>query len=237
VNTFHPRPALLALLLLILLLLLPRPVMSAPSVNLFEQRCESEMRPRFEVLARLNGFAVHNTVSSRVLNTRATYAVAGQAMMGMTASSTRAEIGIDGVALTDLESGRECIAPRITVELSYQPLDVYVARELHPASCSYREVYAHEMQHVRIYRDSLPLIEQRVREELVRRYGGQPLYAPRNKGLAILHEQIDGWLRPLLKAELSRVEEKQRAVDSRAETERLSHLCQGEIASAMGSSF
>jgi hypothetical protein len=100
VNTFHPRPALLALLLLILLLLLPRPVMSAPSVNLFEQRCESEMRPRFEVLARLNGFAVHNTVSSRVLNTRATYAVAGQAMMGMTASSTRAEIGIDGVALT-----------------------------------------------------------------------------------------------------------------------------------------
>jgi hypothetical protein len=237
VNTFHPRHALLAVLLLLLLFLLPRPVMSAPSVNHFEQRCESEMRPRFDVLARVNGFVVHNTVSSRVLVTRGTYSKAGQAMMGMTASSTRAEIDIDGAALIDPDSGRECIAPRITIELSYQPLDVYVARELHPASCSYREVYAHEMQHVRIYRDNLPIIEQRVHEELVRRYGGQPLFAPLNRGLAILHDQIESWLRPLLKAELAKVELQQLALDSRDETERLSHLCQGEIASAMGSSF
>jgi hypothetical protein len=120
VNTFHPRHALLAMLLLLVLILLPRPVMSAPSVNHFEQRCESEMRPSFDVLARLNGFVVHNTLSSRVLNTRGTYSLSGQAIMGMTASSTRAEIDIDGAALTDPDSGRECIAPRITVELSYQ---------------------------------------------------------------------------------------------------------------------
>jgi hypothetical protein len=93
------------------------------------------------------------------------------------------------------------------------------------------------MQHVKIYRDNLPLIEQRVRKELVRRYGGHPLYAPRDKGLAILHEQIEGWLRPLLKAELAKVELQQLVLDSRDENERLSHLCQGEIASAMGSSF
>jgi hypothetical protein len=237
VNTFHPRHGLLAALLLLVLFLLPRPVMSAPSASHFEQRCEREMQPTFDVVARLNGFAVNNTVSSRVLNTRGSFTSSGEAMMGMTASSTRAEIAIDAAALADPDSGRECIAPRITVELSYQPLDVYVARELHPASCSYRAVYTHEMQHVRVYRDNLPLIEQRVREELVRRYGGQPLYAPRHKGLAILHEQIDGWLRPLLKAELAKVELEQRALDSRAEAERLSHMCQGETASAMGSSF
>lgn len=236
-NIFHPRHALLAMLILLLLLLLPRPVMSAPPSAVFEQRCESEMRPVFEVLAKLNGFAVNNSVSSRVLNTRGSYTASGEAMMGMTASSTRAEIALDGVSLVDPRSDRECVAPRITVELTYQPLDVYVARELHPASCSYREVFAHEMQHVAIYRDSLPRIEQRVREELVARYGGQPLYAPRDKGLVILHEQIESWLRPLLKGELAKVEVRQRALDSRAETERLSHMCQGEIASLMGSSF
>jgi hypothetical protein len=236
VNIFHPRHGLLAMLLL-LLFLLPRPVMSAPPARLFEQRCESEMRPSFEVLVRLDGFAVHNTVSSRVLNTRGSYTLSGQAMMGMTASSTRADIAIDGAALADPASGRECVAPRVTVELSYQPLDVYVARELHPASCSYREVYAHEMQHVRIYRDNLPVIERRVREELVRRYGGQPLYAPRDKGVQVLHDQILDWLPALLKAELAKVELRQLALDSRDENERLSHLCQGEIASAMGSSF
>jgi hypothetical protein len=237
VNVFHPRHALLAALLLLLLFLLPRPVMSAPAANLFEQRCESELRPAFEVLATLNGFAVNNTVSGRVLKTRGAYATSADVVLGMTASNTRAEISIDGAALADAQSGRECVAPRVTIELSYQPLAVYVARELHPASCSYREVFAHEMQHVAVYRDSLPGIERRVRDELVARYGVQPLYAPRNKGVAILHEQIESWLRPLLRAELAEVELRQRALDSRDETERLSHMCQGQIASAMGSSF
>jgi hypothetical protein len=93
------------------------------------------------------------------------------------------------------------------------------------------------MQHVKIYADNLPQIEQRVREELVRRHGGRPLFAPRDKGLAILNEQIDSWLRPLLKAELAKVELQQVALDSRDENERLSHLCQGELANLMGSSF
>ena len=237
VNHSHLRPALLALLLLLLLLLLPRPVASAPSISLFEQRCEREMRPSFEVRAYPPGFVVHNTVSSRVLNTRGTFASAGQLLMGMTASSTRAQIDIDGPALSDIESGRECIAPRISIELSYQPLDVYVARELHPSSCSYREVYAHELKHVKIYTDNLPGIEQLVRGELVSRYGGRPLYAPRDQGLTILQSQIDTWLRPLIKAELAKVELQQRALDSRDEVERLSHMCQGEIGSLLGSTF
>jgi hypothetical protein len=236
VNTSHLRPALLAILLLLSLLPLPRPAIAAPPTS-FEQRCEQEMHPTIAVRAHRPGFLVHNTVSSRVLNTRGTHAVSGQAMMGMTASSTRAEIDIDGPALSDAASGRECIAPRISVELSYQPLDIYVARELHPASCSYREVYAHELQHVKIYVDHLPRIELVIRDELMRRYGGRPLYAPRNEGLTILHNQIDSWLRPLIKSELAKVEKRQVALDSRDEVERLSHLCQGEIASLMGSSF
>lgn len=236
-NTHHVKPLLLAILFLFVLLIVPRPAAAAPSVNLFEQRCEREMKPRFDVRANRPGFVVHNTVSSRVLNTRGTYSNSGQALMGMTSSSTRAEIDIDGPALIDVDGARECIAPRITVELSYQPLDVYVARELHPASCSYREIFAHELQHVRIYADNLPRIEQVIRGELTRRYGGHPLYAPRDKGLTILQDQIDTWLRPLIKAELAKVEEQQVALDSRDEVERLSHMCQGEIAALMGSSF
>lgn len=230
------RPTRLAPLLL-LLALLPRHALAAAPANSFEQRCDSEMLPTIAVRAHRPSFKVHNTLSARVLNTRGAYASAGEAVLGMTASSTRAEIAIDGPGLSDPASGRECIAPRITVDLSYQPLDVYVAREFHPASCSYREVYAHEMLHVQIYLDNLPRIERRVRDELISRYGGRPLYAPRNKALATLQEQIDGWLRPLIQAELAQVEVQQLALDSRDETERLSHLCQGEIKSMMGSSF
>ena len=227
----------LRLLAALLAAFLPCQAQAAPPADSFEQRCERHMLPMLQVSAQQRGFVVHNTLSARVLNTRVANASSGAALLGMTASRTRADIDIDGSGLTDPSSGRECIAPRITVELSYQPLDVYVAREFHPASCSYRAVFAHEMQHVKIYQDNLPRIEQRVREELTSRYGGRPLYAPRNKALAMLSDQVDSWLRTLIQAELVQVEAQQRALDSRDENERLSHLCQGEVANLMGSSF
>jgi hypothetical protein len=232
------RIAVLAALLLLVLWLIPRPSAAAPpSADAFEQRCERDMRPTIAVHTRAPNFVVNNTVSSRVLNNKGSYAGVSDSMMGMTAGSTRAEIYMDGPALVDAANGRECLAPRIEVELSYQPLDVYVAREFHPMSCSYRAVFEHEMQHVKIYADNLPRIEQRVRAELLERYEGRPLFAPRDHGLEVLQDHIDNWLRPLIKAELAKVEVQQRALDTRDESERLSHSCQGELAALMGSSF
>ncbi|HEU4375172.1 MAG TPA: hypothetical protein VFS02_16875 [Telluria sp.] len=236
-NTIHPHSALLGLLLLLLLLLLPSHAVAAPAAGSFEQRCEREMLPSIAVHAHHPGFVVHNTISGRVLSNRSESISAGQLMMGMTSSHTRAEVSIEGPSLTELAGDRECVAPRIEVDLSYQPLDIYVAREFHPASCAYREVFAHELQHVKIYADQLPTIERVVREELVKRYGGRPLYAPRGTGLSTLQDQIDSWLPTLIRGELAKVETKQNALDSRLETDRLSHLCQGEVAAMMGSSF
>lgn len=234
-NTVHPHHALLGPLLL--LWLLPSRAIAVIPADSFEQRCEREMLPKIEVHAHRPGFVVNNTVSSRVLNTRNDAVRVGQSMMGLTASSTRAEISIDGPGLADVASGRECIAPKIEVDLSYQPLDVFVAREFHPASCAYRAVFAHELQHVKVYADSLPVIERQVRAALEQRYGGRPLYAERGKALESLQAQIDGWLRPLIKAELAKVDQLQQALDGVDETEKLSHSCQGEVAHLMGSSF
>jgi hypothetical protein len=207
----------------------------APSA--FEQRCEAEMKPQFEVSSRDAGYRVNNTLSSRLLNNRASYATVSQSVMGMTASHTMADIGIDGPALADQASGRECIAPRVSVELSYQPLDVYVAREFNPYSCPFRVVIEHELRHVQVYREQLPRIEATVRRELAHRYADRPLYAAIGEGLNTLHDDIDAWLRPLIKAELAAVELIQRQLDNPEEERRLSQACQGEVASMMGSSF
>ena len=223
--------------LLIILLLFATPSAASAGTGGFEQRCEREMLPAFTVRSRDPGYKVHNSVSSRMLNTRGTYNFAGQAMMGMTASFTRAEVSIDGRTLRDADSGRECLAPHVSVDLAYEPLDVYIAREFHPLSCSYREVFAHEMRHVQIYRDNLPQIEKVVREELIKRYGNKPLYAPAGRGLDELQQQVDDWLRPLIKEELAKIEVLQRGLDSPAENFRLSHTCMGEMETAMGSSF
>lgn len=203
----------------------------------FEQRCESAMRPNIKVSATPPSYVLINNLSTRVLNTRGSYASASHFIMGMTAGHTRADIDIDGPTLIDTASGRECIAPRIDVMLSFEPLDVYVAREFPPLSCAYREVLKHEMQHVRIYAEQLQRIEALVRDELKDRYDGRPLYAPTGKGLETVQAQVNNWLGPMLREELAKVEVMQRRLDSSDETDKLSHACMGEVAAMMGSSF
>lgn len=203
----------------------------------FELRCQREMKPLLEVRSRETPFVVSNKVSSRVLHTRDTYGGAGQMMLGLTAATTRTEVVFDGPALLDKGAGRECIAPRIWVELSHPPLEVYVAREFNEVSCPYRAIYAHEMQHVQLYRTELPLVEQAVRGALQRRYGAGPMYAPAGHGLHLLAADIDNWLRPLIRAELARVAALQHDIDTPEEEFRLSQSCGGETASRLGSSF
>lgn len=201
----------------------------------FALRCESEMRPQLEVRAHPATFNVNTTISSKVLNTRSSYASVNQLLLGMTSGTTRTEILVDAPSLA--AGARECVSPRVLVELSYRPIDVYVAREFNAHSCSYREVYAHEMRHVAIYREALPRLQQQVMGMLRERFGERPLYAPTGQGLARVEDYVDNVLRPFIRGELAKVELLQRQLDTPDESFRLSHACGGEVANLMGSSF
>ena len=203
----------------------------------FEQRCEQRMRPTIHVSATAPTFVLNNSLSTRVLSTRSRYASGSLSVMGMTTSRTLADISIDGPAILDPDGTRECIAPRIEVLLSFKPLDVYVAREFNSNSCAYRAVLQHEMEHVRIYAEQLARIEKLIHGELLRRYEGRPLYAAAGKGIDTLQSQLDGWLDPLLRSELDKVEMMQARLDTPEEADKLSHACLGEVAYMMGSSF
>jgi hypothetical protein len=203
----------------------------------FSSRCESEMKPVLEVHAREAQFDLTTSLSSRVLNTRVTYASASQLTLGMTSGTARTEILLDAPGLRDKAGKRDCISPRIYVDLAYEPLQVYVAREFHEQSCAYRTVYAHEMKHVQVYRDNLPALERRVREALEQRYGSHPMYVGTGTGLARLQDDVDNWLRPLIRAEVAGIERQQASLDTPEETSRLSQACLGEVQQAMGSSF
>jgi hypothetical protein len=203
----------------------------------FLSRCEAEMKPVLEVRAREAKFDLTSSVSSRVLNTRATYSTSSQMTLGMTSGTERTEIMLDAPGLRDVTGKRECVSPRIYVDLAYQPLQVFVAREFHQQSCAYRTVYEHEMRHVKVYRDNLPALEQRVRAALQQRYGSRPLYSAPGGGLQKLQDDVDNWLRPLIRAEVAEIERQQTQLDTGEETYRLSHACLGEIERAMGVSF
>lgn len=209
----------------------------ASNTTPFQARCEREMRPKIVIESRDYGYRIDNTVPSRVLHNRALHSAAGDLMLGMTALESRVEIESDGPALQDGVSGAECIAPRISVALRYLPIQVYVAREFSPASCSYREILAHEMRHVQLYRELLPKVQTLVRGALAQRFAGAPLYAQAGQGLALLERQVDTWLRPLIQAELAKVEISQRSIDTDQEAFRLSSACSGELALNLGGRY
>ncbi len=215
-------------------LLLPGLAMAADD---FAARCERDMKPVIEVQAHEANFDLSSSVSSKVLNTKGSYASVNQLTLGMTSGTHRTEITVDAPGLRDGASGRECVSPHIYVDLAYKPLQVFVAREFHQQSCAYRTVYEHEMRHVQVYRDNLPILEKKVREALVQRYGGHPMYVPAGTGIDKLQADVDDWLRPYIKGLLADVEHQQTLLDSPEEVYRLSHACLGEIERAMGSSF
>jgi hypothetical protein len=76
-----------------------------------------------------------------------------------------------------------------------------------------------------------------VRAALAGRYGAHPMYIRPGSGLAGLENDVDTWLRPLIRAELEAVERHQLLLDTPEESFRLSHSCLGEVEKAMGSSF
>lgn len=197
----------------------------------FDQRCEREMKPRFEVTLSEAGHQIDNTVSSRVLNNKSVHNSAGDFMLGMTALETHTSVLVDGPAIGDKATGRECVSPRISVELVVPRMSVYVAREFAPTSCSYRKILEHEMRHVELYREQFPHVQARVRAGLAERFGDRPLYARHGAGRAALQAEVDQWLRPFIKKEIASMEVAQAAMDTPEETFRLYGACQGELAS------
>lgn len=223
------------LLFLATLVLLPA-IAGAATADGFALRCEREMQPAFEVHLRESRFDVHNEVSSRVLHTRETHGAASQLMLGLTSGTIRTEVLFDAPGLLDRGAKRECVAPRVEVDLSYDPLRVYVAREFNTYSCAYRTIYEHEMRHVEVYRTELPKVRAAIREALAQHFPG-PLYAPAGEGLQRLSAEVDDWLRPLVRLELARVADMQHEIDSPEEEFRLKEACGGEVASTLGAQY
>ncbi|HEY1148031.1 MAG TPA: hypothetical protein VGF27_05625 [Pseudoduganella sp.] len=203
---------------------------TSAAAQTFEQRCASEIQPNFTIRSVHSGYRVDNTVSTKVLVNRAMHARSGDMTLGLTSATSRVQVDMDGKMLVKEDGSKECLAPQIEIELRYLPLHVYVAREFSPSGCPYRTVLAHEMDHVRLYLEHLPKVEQRLRAALEEHYEMHPIVAPPGKALNVLYEQLDQWLWPMIKTEMRRVEQYQQDLDSHEEQFRLSMACNGEVA-------
>ena len=198
----------------------------------FQARCEDTIGTSVAAMSSLqNGYRVDNSYSLHGLSRMKGDRAPGSYVLGLTRTEARVSIGVSGRMLLDPGSGYECVTPRLEVKLFYPTIVIYVGREFAPGSCAYREVLAHEMRHLDTYLRFLPRAEKAVGEALARRFQGKPLYAPRGQVRSLLQREIDSSWMPFIKAEMSKVERLQAAIDTPIEYARLGKVCAGEVQS------
>ena len=196
----------------------------------FQVRCEDTISKTVSVLtAQQNGYSIDTHLPYKALTVMKGTARANTWVLGLTKTDSQVQIGLAGPLLQDPASGYECVAPQISVKITYAPVVIYIGREFAPGTCAYDEILAHELRHMKTYMQHLPRVEKTVRAALARRFEARPLYAPSGTAKAALAREIDtGWL-PYVKAEMRKVETLQAAIDSPQEYARLGKACKGEI--------
>lgn len=196
----------------------------------FQIRCEDTISKTISVLSsKQNGYTINTQLSYKMLTAMKGVASRNQFVLGLTRTESRVQVGLAGQMLQDPASGYECVAPQIKVQLTYEPVKIYVGSEFPAGTCGYQEILAHEMRHMQAYMAHLPKVEKVVSAALAKRFEGKPLYAPAGTARSALAFEIDsGWL-PYIKAEMAKVEAVQAQIDSPAEYARLSRACGGEI--------
>jgi len=226
-------PTLAALLPAVFLLGLAPPAL-AQARTPFQAQCEDTIGDTISVLSsRQQGYRIDNTRSYFDLTRLKGAVQRGSWVLGLTHTEARVSIKVGGRMLTDRASGHECVAPRIDVNLDYQPIVIYVSREFPQGSCSYREVLAHEMRHLLTYQEFLPKAENIVRARLAARFAGKPLYAPIGQARSLLQREVDRSWMPYIKREMEKVEILQAAIDTPQEYTRLGKVCAGEVQSLL----
>jgi hypothetical protein len=199
------------------------------------QRCGGHPeKTEIIITTRQNGIEIISKVGSRALNTKSKSSYAGEYVVGLTSLESITQIDFEGPVWQDDETGGECFAPRIEISLHYSPIQVYIGNEFKPGTCSYGVILDHEKQHVRLYQENLPRVENILRSLMEKRFAKKPLYAPSGKSKQILENEIDTLWRPLIKAEFAKIQIEQNLLDSDDGLAAVSWACLGEVQKILG---
>lgn len=201
----------------------------------FQVRCEDNMASSVATLASGdNGYSINNTLSARALTRMKGPAPAHSYVLGLTRTESHISIGLQARIISDPQSGLECIAPDLSVSVTYVPIIIYVGSEFLPGTCAYQEILAHEMRHLKAYLDHLPKVETLVRAALKKRFAEKPIYAAGGQAKALLEKEMDARWMQYIKTEMGKVELLQGSIDNPKEYARLSKVCAGEVQLLIG---
>jgi hypothetical protein len=121
----------------------------------FEARCAKLPLTHFEVVVVPLAFERDESQSIAALTVKSGRALATSRTFGLTTAAFGQNTDIKLTGADERADSRACGIPRVRIELSMQPVTVYVANELVAQPCQHDVTLAHEMKHVQVFREAL----------------------------------------------------------------------------------
>jgi hypothetical protein len=197
----------------------------------FESRCATLDPPRFEVVATPLTFERNDGESIEALTTKSGSALATHRAIGLTTAVFGQSTDIELHAVGDHRGGQACGMPRVHVELSMQPVTVFVARELAGVPCQRDITLSHEMKHVDVFREVLSEATHDLERELPETIGTELRRAKNPEELQQrLIIAVRDYLAQFMHERQRVLDERQAEVDSPEEYARVSTACQRSVA-------
>lgn len=192
----------------------------------FEARCAKLPPPRFEVVAVPVAFERDDTQPTAALTAHSSKTPVTHRAIGLTTAAFGQNTDIELQLIEDRRGARACGTSQVRVELSMQPMTVYVARELADLQCQREVTLSHEMKHVGVYVEALHDAALALERELpaaigtVRRRASSALELQQQLNAAVRDE-----LAEFMREQQRVLEERQAEVDSPEEYARVSMAC------------
>lgn len=211
-----------------LLLLLSCPPLATPARA---DECDQLPKPSVTIRRLEEKTTVNTQYSYRALNNLGEgLAQPGRQILGLTRGNSSVTFALQIPSYTDRSGRWECVSPQITMTYGFNPITIYVAREFPVGSCAYKEIYEHEMRHVKTYQAHLSGLEKELRETLTARFASNtPWRTPAGQASGRLQRELDERWLPFVQQLIKRVDEAQARIDTKEEYERVADACAGEI--------
>ena len=160
----------------------------------------------------------------------ADYTKVNTQVLGLTRGLSTTSVKTSSRVQLDPGGRWECASHQIKLEYGFSPMTVYVGKEFPSGSCAYKEIYEHEMKHVRTYQEHAKKIEQEINESLKQRFEtSTPSRGARGETQQRLNVEINERWMPYIKRLLDQANADQRLVDSPEEYERVASSCDNAI--------
>ena len=158
----------------------------------------------------------------------------GNQVLGLTSGKAVVQFLSKTPSYVDKTGQWECASPQLALTIGFSPMTVYVAREFPEGSCAYKEIYAHELRHVKTYQTHLASIEKDVTETLNRRFAtGTPWRGPVGQTRVRLQQELDERWLSYIQREIRHADEAQQLIDTPEEYARVSNACNGDVKKGM----